>query len=533
MMKEKKETEGMTRRAFLKGTATGVGVAAAAGSGVLGVQVADAEPTPVEDLVQAVPNISPSEIKDIVTADIVVVGAGMSGFCASLSAAEAGSKVITIEKGSKYTTRGFDNGCVNSSVHKEAGVKLDRDEIIEECMKTANYRIDCRLVNLWADNSGAAVDWLVKRIASKGQPAKLSEPEAYSWGPYKHFPTAVSFPDKNGQVFGGNARMMPLFEQLVKEARVDIRYSHPAVQLVRTKNGRVTGVIAKAPQGYVQFNGKKAVVLCSGGYDCSPEMMKKYLRPSDLRIRLFESPNKISTGDGHNMGLAIGADIDEPPHCLMVGSGVLTNNENFYVVSFGPYLRVDKFGSRYVNEYSDYCRQANATQMLPGHFNWAILDERWKKSPEMFGPQMEKLVAKYVEEGVMVQANSLEELAKAMKVNPDVFKATVDRYNDLAKTGRDLDFHKDPKQLFPVDQPPYLAVNTGNFSLVTVSGLKINTQLQILDKEGNPIPGLYGAGNVTGGFFGDTYPRNVGGISHGRAITFGRLAALNAHKEKV
>jgi len=84
-----------------------------------------------------------------------------------------------------------------------------------------------------------------------------------------------------------------------------------------------------------------------------------------------------------------------------------------------------------------------------------------------------------------------------------------------------------------VEKPPFYAMQVRNFALVTVSGLRVNEHLQVLDKEGKPIPGLYAAGNTSGGFFADTYPRNVHGISHGRAITFGRLAGLNAAAEKV
>ena len=537
------EGKGISRRDFVKGAAAGVGVAAvAAEGGWLRAQAeeATAKPKPPEDLVQGVPSIAASQIKERVTADIVVVGAGISGFCASLSAAEAGAKVVQIEKGAHYTARGFDNGCIDSKVHKAAGVKLDKEEIIDECLRCANYRVDQRLLRLWADNSGAAMDWLVDHIQTEGMVARLNSDKIFPWGPYKHYPTAVCFPDAQGNVMGGNVRIMPHMEKLVKAGGVDLRYQHPAVQLVRVNGGRVTAVVAKNPAGdYTQFSARKGIILCSGGYDNSPEMMKKYLRPSDLRIRLYESPNKVSTGDGHNMGLAIGADMDEPPHVFMVGSGTLINNENFYLL-FHPFLRVDKLGQRYMNENVDYCRQANATSVLPGHFNWTILDGNWKDSlGEEYGREssgyvasLEKQMNEYIGEHFILKADTVEDLARAMKADPAAFRATVDRYNELAKLKQDPDFGKSPEHLVALDKAPYYAINTGAFSLVTVSGLKINTKLQILDLGGNPIPGLYGAGNVTGGFFSDTYPRNVGGISHGRAITFGRLAALSAVAEK-
>jgi fumarate reductase flavoprotein subunit len=83
----------------------------------------------------------------------------------------------------------------------------------------------------------------------------------------------------------------------------------------------------------------------------------------------------------------------------------------------------------------------------------------------------------------------------------------------------------------PVEKPPFYAMQVRNFARVTISGLRINEKTQVLDKEGKLIPGLYAAGNASGGFFSGTYPRNVHGVSHGRAITFGRIAGKNAAAE--
>jgi len=120
------------------------------------------------------------------------------------------------------------------------------------------------------------------------------------------------------------------------------------------------------------------------------------------------------------------------------------------------------------------------------------------------------------------------ELAGKMQMDPEVFKATVARYNKLAKDKKDVDFGVDGDMMKPVEKAPFYAMQVRNFALVTISGLKVNTKLQVLDKKGEPLLGLYAAGNTSGGFFSDTYPRNVHGISHGRAITFGRLAAKSA-----
>jgi fumarate reductase flavoprotein subunit len=517
-----KKRQGVNRREFVKGTA------AAAGGGLLAGQIplgAAAETQPPQE---AVPQISPAQIKETIAADVVVVGAGIAGMCAALTAVEAGAKTVLLEKGSTYNARGFDDGCVNSSVHREAGVLYDRDELIGELMKQANYRVDQRLITVWVDQSGGAMDWLRATVEPKGIKASLGE-AAPREGPYKVYRTAVNFT-------GQNAQVMSVLESIVKAQGGDIRYETPGVQLIRQGNGRVTGAIAgAAAAGYVRCNARRGIILSTGGYDNNPEMMKKYLRPSDLRIERYNSTNKICTGDGHNMGVAVGADMDEPPHCLIVGNGIIASKDEFYLVMFTPWLRVDRFGRRYVNEDSDYCRQANANAVLPGRFNWSVLDSRWSEDPTStaeYVAYVKKQMERYVKEGVVLTAGTIEELAQKMQADPKVLRATVDRYNLLARNKKDMDFGVAGDKMKSVDKPPYYAVQVRNFALVTVSGLKINENMQVLDKEGKVIPGLYGAGNTTGGFFGDTYPRNVHGISHGRAITFGHLAGRNAAADK-
>lgn len=510
-----KSKRGMGRRDFIKGTAVGVGAAAVGGT---------------RTAAGGAPQIAPSQVKESVAADVVVVGAGIAGMCAALSAIEAGAKTVLLEKGATFNARGFDDGCVNSSVHKEAGVHIDRDELIGELMRQANYRADQRLIRLWVDRSGEVMDWLRSRVEPKGVKASLAPVSNEREGPYKVYRTAVNFT-------GQNPKLMAVLESIVKEKGGDIRYQTPGVQLVRQGQGRVTGVIARTQAGdYIRFDARKGVVLTTGGYDNNPEMMKRFLRPSDLRIEKYNSANKICTGDGHNMALAVGADMDEPPHTLIVGNGILTNKDEFYLIMFTPWLRVDRFGRRYVNEDSDYCRAANANAILPGHFNWSILDARWGEGPGQ-SPEyvsfVKKQMERYIQEGTVLVADTLDELAGKMQVEPAVLKATVARYNELARNKKDVDFGVEGDKMRPVEKPPFYAMQVRNFALVTVSGLRVNEHLQVLDKEGKPIPGLYAAGNTSGGFFADTYPRNVHGISHGRAITFGRLAGLNAAAEKV
>ena len=129
----------------------------------------------------------------------------------------------------------------------------------------------------------------------------------------------------------------------------------------------------------------------------------------------------------------------------------------------------------------------------------------------------------------LYRADTIEELAGMIGLDPEVMQASIDRYNELCEKGHDDDFGKDPRRLFPVNEPPYFAYPFGSAGmLVLMGGLEVNKQLQPLNAEGQPIEGLYATGNVMGGRYLVEYPVTVAGISLGTALTFGRLAGMNA-----
>ena len=127
-----------------------------------------------------------------------------------------------------------------------------------------------------------------------------------------------------------------------------------------------------------------------------------------------------------------------------------------------------------------------------------------------------------------VTANTIEELAEKMEVPVEKFKATVARYNELARLGKDLDFGKRPDRLTAIDKPPYYAGKGRYALLVVMGGIVVNASLQALDKDWEVIPGLYLAGNTMGNRFAIDYPTMVPGISNGMSLTYGRVAGLNA-----
>lgn len=128
--------------------------------------------------------------------------------------------------------------------------------------------------------------------------------------------------------------------------------------------------------------------------------------------------------------------------------------------------------------------------------------------------------------GFIQKADTLEEPAEKLKLPTDTFVATVERYNELCAKGEDEDFGKESYRMLPLENPPYYGCRQGSSILCTLDGLRINTKMQVLDTEGNPIEGLYAAGNCSGGFFAHNYPEYIVGVAIGRTLTEGYLLGV-------
>jgi fumarate reductase flavoprotein subunit len=244
----------------------------------------------------------------------------------------------------------------------------------------------------------------------------------------------------------------------------------------------------------------------------------------------IEAPEPLNVGDGHQMAMWIGAVMEPGPHAPMAHStiGPLGNS---------PHLRVNIEGNRYENEDVPGQSIANALVRQPGKKVWQICDSKWPEEFPKMGVGLGKfnvvndMVRAYFKQ-LAVEANTIEELAQKIKVPVGAFKATVARYNELARLGKDLDFGKRPDRLTTIEKPPYYAGPVKQELLVVLGGLNTNIKLQPLDANRNVIPGLYLAGNTVGNRFAIDYPTMCPGLTHGMAWTTGRLAGLSAAAEK-
>ena len=468
--------------------------------------------------------IPSSNIKKCINAEVVVIGAGIAGLSAALSAAEAGAKTVLLEKMATVQARGHDNAFIGSRLQEKLGIKIDKNEIILSLMKYGANKPDQKLIRMWAEGSGKTADWLMDMTDAAGLEAIINHyppPPAFNntMEYYPQYPVTHHY---------HNERPVAkcLLDNALKKGVITYFKTH-AKQLLRKKKDRVTGVIAQNEVGeYLQFNAAKAVILCTGDYGNNAEMMAKYCPQSAYLASMIPT----STGDGHMMAMWIGAVMEPGPHTPMIHGPA------------GPllcsaFLQVNLLGERFQNEDVPIQSNVNAIERQPGRMIWQVFDSKYPKELPYHGIGLGKIIiatekVRLEVDKVAIMANSIDELAVKMKLPVETFKATVKRYNEMARLEKDLDFGKRPDRLSPVDSPPYYAGKSGYSLLAVMGGLNVNQKLQPLDKDWEAIPGIYLAGNTMGNRFAVDYPTMCPGLSHGMAIHFGRIAGLNAVSQK-
>ncbi len=535
-----------TRRSFVMGAAASA--AAVTGSGLLGASAQEEESetkyaweTPPEPIAEA-------DIAQTIDADVVVVGAGVAGVLAAVAANEAGAKVVILERTDKASGRGGDNSAIDSFKHRELGIELDKHDIVRQLWHWGQGRINMELLYLWANNSGMVLDRIAEMLAEEGMDTYLVVPDRTddnaavidSWprpeslhGWDYRTETIVEYPTchRFGSVHTDQSLWINTILTKAIDAGVEAHFLTRAEQLIREEGGRVTGVVASTEDGeYIQFNAAKAVILATGDYGADPEMVAKYT-PEKLLPGMVQT----GTGDGQKMGMWIGAQMEQLPHCPM--------SHAFHSFGTDAFLQVNKEGKRFYNEDAD--TESIANQYYEQGGGWVIVDSSWQEDfPKMgFGFFRQGVVNELVieefeakiEAGRLLTADTVEELAALMEVPAENLQATIDRYNELCYVGEDRDFGKRADRLTPVDEPPYYASFMGPpaGALVVLGGLLTNNKLQALDADGSVIGGLYCAGNTVGRRFKGGYPVICPGLSHGVAWTHGYLAGQWAAEEEV
>ena len=480
--------------------------------------------------------IADSEISSTEECEILIIGAGIGGLMGSLKAAEEGASVITLEKMTEGRSAWESFGAVGAKFQKEQNIEIDPAQLRDEIYRAADWRVDPGPIETYVNRSGEMADFWQDMLDKGGSGWELYK---FDQAPnYNGFPVIDSY--VNFKMPEGTSTTWLFGLYVCKELRkvaetyanLDMRYETPAVQLVREGGGRVSGAIAKSGDTYIRINASKGVLLATGGYDANPEMMQAWVRPEDYESSAWWNPSWGTTGDGHMMGLKIGADMDSLPHPVMNFSNAtpstFVEKRVYFPGAMNYSIIVNSDGDRFVNENQarQYISNAINMQIRRGKKCFHIFDQAMIASALEKEPSAEKQLERDEEKGHLFRASTLSELASMIGIDADALEGTVERYNSFFAEGleRDPDYYRYTGNNTPFTGGTYYALATNSVILATVGGLAINGDTQVLDTEGNAIEGLYATGNVSGNFYAGNYPRHIPGTSVGRAATFGYVA---------
>lgn len=552
-----KNSTSISRRSLV--CASAVAAVAAVGTQALPVSDAQAVEAPATPTwLGEPPAIDDADCSEVLDTEVLVVGAGTAGYFAAGTAAEEGAKTILIDCSEMgFGIRGSALGAVNSKLQLANGAVINKAEIVNDVVRYANGTCDQRLWAMWAEESGETLDWYCSHVEKGGiarveQEWNMPEGTSYPTWPTGHGTVAEDYP-----FFEGEAVMSRYFNEYIPSFEGCLY--RPFTKLVKliTENNAVVGAYCSTGEdesGLIRINASKGVVIATGGYVLNREMMEA-LQPDVVSTMVCAFTMCKAYGDGIKACLWAGAQM-EGNHTSMIfdrgliepfqqvgdpyGSPIPVDNYNF---SSQPWLKVNVDGERFMNESAPYDYVAHAAVHNRDHAWYPIWDDNFADDVALFhtvgcstqikregGDQqmsgdkqaVRDGVAERVERGLVQKADTIEELAEKLGINAERLVATVERYNELCRNNKDVDFGKEAWRLRPVEQPPFYGMKIGGINLCTLDGICVNPDLQALDTSNNPIERLYVIGNDAGGVYNTTYPNFAAGINAGRCATQGR-----------
>lgn len=523
------------------------------------------------------PAISDDQVEEELTADVVVVGLGAAGVPAARAAAEAGAKVVCLESSSHLNSVASDMAIFGGQTQAQWGRGdgfLDKKMVVNMHMEECSHHVSQSIISRYYDESGAALDWFVgasknlymapesyAEIPADAQanymfPYMYPMPETYDYAKedLPCYPTSVGF--------SSLATVMADNLQAAVDAGAEVRYSTKGVELILNDEGAVAGIYAQAAgsDGYLKITAP-SVILATGDYLANEDMMKFYAPEcvengiNILSIDLDDEGNYTNVGEGHKMGAWAGAAIEQwhAPMIHHMGGGAGADGRG--VIGNNGYLWLNLRGKRFMNEDLPGQQLENQVELQPQRKAYQFFDASWPEQLAYF-PAAHGVACIYrdeplpeytasglrinvrtpadidaaVEEGRCLKADTIDELLGMIEgMDVETAKASIERYNELARAGEDTDFFKSSQRLFALENGPFYAAECGcALTLGNLGGLESDEDCHVYNTDRELIPGLYAAGATQGGRFAVQYPISLKGLSCGMCMVYGKIAGENA-----
>lgn len=439
--------------------------------------------------------------------DVVIIGAGGAGLSAAVAAREGGASVIVLEKmpivggNTNYATGGLNAS--ETSIQAKMGISDSNEQYIEDTMVGGKNINDLALVTEMVEKSAETVDWLIKLGADLTDVGKM----AGSTNSRTHRPTG-------GAAVG--AHLSAALEKAAQAAGADIRLNQEVTKIIN-ENGKAVGVVVSTKDGEYTIKAK-AVIVATGGFGANPTLVESY-KPE---LKGFGTTNHAgATGDAltwakdFNAALTDIEQIQTHPTVVPVKNLMITE-----AVRGNGAIMINRDGNRFCTEMATRDVMSAAILEQTGGTAYLMFDTSIRKSL--------KAIETYASQGLLTEGATVAELAQKLGIPEATLEKTVTDYNSYVANGNDPDFGRKASEMpRALVEGPYYVVEVGPAIHHTMGGLKINTKAEVIDTNGNVIPALYAAGEVTGGIHG---ANRLGGNAVADITVFGKIAGEQAAK---
>ncbi|MFT9202639.1 MAG: flavocytochrome c [Liquorilactobacillus satsumensis] len=439
--------------------------------------------------------------------DVVIVGSGATGLTCALQAHELGLQPLVVEKMAKIggNTNRASSGmnAAETNVQLQHGIVDSFAEFYQETYHGGGYLNDPQLLRYFSTHAVLALDWLsahgieLSDLTLTGGMSKKRAHRPASTAPIGAF-------------------LIQGLLQALQQQKIPLVTETTVTRLLRSTSGATQGVEVKFADGTKKTLHSKVVVLATGGFGASKELLQKY-RPDLLRYRTTNHAG--ATGDGLRLAHQVGAELmqmnliqvhptvqQDNPHAFLIGEAV--RGEGALLVSKGK---------RFVNELDTRRIVSNQITALPEKSAYLVFDQQVRERV--------KAIDFYLKIGLVVTASSIAELAQKVGFEAAKLEETVKTWNQAVERGLDPQFGRTTGFGNGLTTAPYYAIHVAPAVHYTMGGIHINEKTQVLDGNGDVIPGLLAAGEVAGGLHGNN---RIGGNSIAETIVFGRQAGQQA-----